>query len=139
MNTRFAGRKLVLSILACFAVLFLCATMAQAQSGGTGAITGTVTDPSGASVPNVTVTATNTGTNQARTAVTGSDGVYKFSLLTPGTYHLKFGAMGFKTGEVGSVTVSVTETKTVNQALEVGAVTQTVTVESTVQTLQTES
>jgi len=139
MNTRFAGRKSAFSILAAFAVLFLCVSLVQAQSGGTGAITGAVTDPSGSSVPNVTVTITSAATNQSRTAVTGSDGVYKFSLLAAGTYRLKFSATGFKTAEVGSVTVSVTETATVNQALQVGAVTQTVTVEGQVQTLQTES
>ena len=57
----------------------------RAQSAGTGALTGNVTDPSGAAVPGVTVTATNVDTNQARTLVTGTDGGYKFSLLPPGT------------------------------------------------------
>jgi hypothetical protein len=139
MNTRFVGRKLAVALFVCFAAILLCASMAQAQSAGTGAISGTVIDPQGRAVPNATVTATNMGTNQARTATTGSDGVYKFSLLTPGTYRLKFSAAGFKVSEVSGVTVDVTETPTVNQALEVGAITQTVTVESTVQTLQTES
>ncbi len=52
---------------------------------------------------------------------------------------MKFAAPGFKTSEIGNVTVTTTETATANQALEVGAVTQTVTVESSVETLQTES
>ncbi len=139
MNTRFAGRKFVVSLLVCLGVVLMCASMAHAQSSGTGAISGTVTDPQGRAVPNATITLTSLGTNQERTATTGSDGVYKFSLLPPGNYRLKFTAAGFKTGEVSSVTVDVTETPTVNEALEVGTVSQTVTVESTVQTLQTES
>ena len=64
---------------------------------------------------------------------------YKFPLLNPGTYRLKIGAAGFKTSEVSGVTVNVTETATQDKVLEVGAVTQTVTVESSVETLQTES
>ncbi|HKV06136.1 MAG TPA: carboxypeptidase-like regulatory domain-containing protein [Candidatus Acidoferrales bacterium] len=139
MRSRTAVRNLLNLLLVCFGALLLCVSLAQAQSGGTGAISGTVTDPSGGSVANVTVTATNLGTNQARTAVTGTDGVYKFSLLTPGNYRVKFSAAGFKTEEIASVAVITTETASANQVLEVGAVTQTVTVESTVQTLQTES
>jgi len=139
MNTRFAGRKLAFSLLAGLAMLLLCVSLAQAQSAGTGAITGTVTDPSGGAVANATVTATNIGTNQSRDDKTGGDGVYKFSLLQPGNYRLKFSAAGFKTADVPSVTVITTETTNANQVLEVGAVTESVTVEATVETLQTES
>ena len=139
MNTRFAGPKLVAALFVCFAVILLGVSMAQAQSAGTGALTGTVTDPQGRAVPNATVTVTNVGTNQERTSTTGSDGVYKFPLLNPGTYRLRIGAAGFKTSEVSGVTVNVTETATQDKVLEVGAVTQTVTVESSVETLQTES
>jgi len=139
MNTRFAGRKWVVSILAGFAMLLLCASLAQAQSAGTGAITGTVTDPSGGAVANATVTATNLGTNQSREDKTGGDGVYKFGLLSPGNYRVKFTAPGFKTAEISSVAVVTTETTTANQVLQVGAVSESVTVEGTVETLQTES
>src|SRR4029077_15625237 len=134
-----ALRPFFLALGFCFAVIFLCMPITYAQSGGTGAITGTVTDPSNSAVANCSVTTTNVGTNQERTETTGPNGVYKFSLLPPGTYKMKFAAAGFKTAEVGTVTVTTTETATVNQSLEVGAVTQTVTVESTVETLQTES
>jgi hypothetical protein len=139
MNLRFAGRKLVISLLVCLGLVLTFAAVARAQSSGTGAITGTVTDPQGRAVPNATVTATSQATNQERTSVTGADGNYKFSLLTPGTYQMKFNAAGFKTTEVSGVIVNTTETATVDKVLDVGTVTQTVTVESTVQTLQTES
>jgi len=139
MNTRFAGRKFVDSLFAGLVALFLCVSLVQAQTAGTGAIAGIVTDPSGKSVPNTTVTATNIGTGQSRTAITGQDGNYKFSLLPPGNYSIKFSAAGFKTSEVPSVTVNATETSTQNQALQVGAVSESVTVEANVETLQTES
>lgn len=139
MKVRFSGRRGVFSGLVCALALLLCVPLAQAQSAGTGALTGTVTDAQGGAVAGATVTATSLATNQARTATTGPAGDYKFSLLQPGNYKVKFAAPGFKTSEVGSVTVTTTETATVNQSLEVGAVTQTVTVESTVETLQTES
>src|ERR1700684_492667 len=133
MNTRFAGRKLVVSLLVCLGLVLTCAAVARAQSAGTGAISGTVTDPQGRAVPNATVTATNLGTNQERTATSGAAGDYKFSLLPPGTYSLKFSAAGFKVSQVSSVVLNVTETPEVDQVLEVGAITQTVTVESSVQ------
>jgi hypothetical protein len=139
MKARFGSRTGVFSVFVCVFTLLVCVSMAWGQSSGNGAISGTVTDPSGGAIAGATVTATSHATNQVRTATTGPAGDYKFSLLPPGTYGLKFTAPGFKTSEVGSVTVNVTETATANQALEVGAVTQTVTVESTVETLQTQS
>jgi Carboxypeptidase regulatory-like domain len=140
MHTRRARQGLVGSLFVCLFVLcLLCVSSAFGQTAGTGAIAGTVTDPSGRSIPNTTVTATNLGTGQTRTATTGSAGDYKFSLLTPGSYQLRFSASGFKTAAVGPVTVNVTETATANQTLEVGAVSESVTVEANIQTLQTES
>jgi len=139
MKTRSAERSFTLWLLAAFAMLLLSVSPAFAQSAGTGAITGTVTDPSGGAVANATVTATNKGTNQSREAKTGADGVYKFTLLNPGDYRLKFAAAGFKAADIETVAVNVTETTSVNQTLQVGAVTESVTVEATVETLQTES
>jgi hypothetical protein len=108
-----------------------------AQSAGTSALTGTVTDPSGAAVPNVTVTATNTATNAVRTSITGSDGAYRFTLLPPGAYKVHFAANGFKAAEVTAVTLNVTETPVLDQKLEVGAQSDQVTVEASAETLQT--
>ncbi len=132
MDSRFAGRKLAFSLLVCIAALFLCVSLAYAQSAGSGAITGTVTDPQGGAIAGATVTITSLDTNQLRTATTGSAGDYKFSLLPPGNYSLRFVAPGFKTSQVASVKVNVTETATANASLEIGAVTQTVNVESSV-------
>src|SRR5512143_95397 len=122
--------KLVLRLLALFTALVIIGAPALlAQSAGTSGLTGTVTDPSGAAVPNVTVTLTSNDTNQVRTAVTGGDGVYRFTLLPPGAYKVRFSANGFKTAEVSAVTLNVTETPVLDRALEVGAQTDQVTVE----------
>ena len=102
----------------------------MAQSAGTGALTGTVIDPSGAVIPNVTVTATNVATGQPRSLITGATGLYKFSLLPPGQYHVKFTATGFKSVEIPSVTVNVTETAVLDRRLEVGVQAETVTVQA---------
>jgi hypothetical protein len=96
-----------------------------------------VSDPGGAVVPNVVVTATNTGNGQERSATSSGDGTYTISLLPPGTYTVKFSAAGFKTAEVGPVTITVTETPVLNRALEIGSQTEQVTVEANAETVQT--
>ncbi len=120
-------------------LLFVLAPSLLAQSAGTGALTGTLTDPSGGSVANATVTLTSNETNQARTTTTGTDGSYKFGLLPPGSYRVGFSAPGFKTSEVPAVTINVTETPVLDRRLEVGAQTEQVTVEANAEVLQTAS
>jgi hypothetical protein len=111
----------------------------MAQTPGTGALTGTVKDPSGAVIPNATVTLTSVDTGQTRTTMTGGDGVYHFSLLPPGNYRVRIESSGFKPVEVPSVTIAVTETEVLDRNLEVGAQAQTVTVEGEVENIQTAS
>ena len=87
-----------LALLALLTMLFaICTPFLMAQSAGTSALAGTVTDPSGAAIPNVTVTITSNETGQTRTTTTGTDGNYKFSLLPPGNYKVSFAVAGFKT------------------------------------------
>ena len=131
-------KKLSTSWLA-VAISIVFATSLLAQSAGTGALTGVVTDPTGAVVPGVSVMIVSLETNQTRTTATGGDGAYKFSLLPPGNYSVRFSASGFKTSEVSSVTVNVTETPVLDRTLEVGAQSEQVTVEATTELLQTAS
>jgi hypothetical protein len=129
-----------LAIVALLTLLFaIGAPSLMAQSAGTSGLSGTITDPSGAAIPGVTVTLISNDTAQTRTAVTGGDGQYKFTLLPPGNYKIRFAAAGFKTSEVGSVTLNVTESPALDRTLEVGAQTEQVTVEASAETLQTSS
>jgi Carboxypeptidase regulatory-like domain len=131
---RYAKYLLVLTAL-CLAL----AVPSFSQTQSTGALTGTVTDPSGAVVVGATVTATNAGTGAERSTTTDSSGSYKLSLLSPGNYLVKFSSQGFKTAETPAVTVSVTETAVLNHRLELGSQTEQVTVEATAVTIQTEN
>ena len=87
----------------------------------------------------MTVTLTSNATGAVRTAITGTDGTYKFSLLPPGDYKVRFGANGFKTAEVASFTLNVTETPSLDRVMEVGAQSEQITVEAAAEVLQTES
>jgi len=131
-------RVLLFSALAA-AFLIAGAQFAMAQNASTGALTGTVTDPSGGVISGATVTATNIGTGQARTVTTESNGSYRFSLLPPGNYSVSLSAPGFQTVTVPSITVNVTETAVLNEALQLGGQTTQVTVEATTQAIQTEN
>ena len=96
----------VCSLFVCFVLLLTCTSLSLAQTAETGALTGTVTDPSGGVIAGATVTITSVDTGQTRMTTSDANGSYKFSLLTPGAYSVKFSAAGFKTAEVPSVTVT---------------------------------
>ncbi|HJZ99323.1 MAG TPA: TonB-dependent receptor, partial [Candidatus Solibacter sp.] len=81
-------------------------------------ITGTITDPSDRAIQNATVTATNLSTGQERTTSTGAAGEYTLSLLPPGSYKATIAAANFRTADITELTVSVTETLTLNRKLE---------------------
>ncbi|MGD0965494.1 MAG: carboxypeptidase-like regulatory domain-containing protein [Candidatus Acidiferrales bacterium] len=133
------GRVFVVGCL----VLVLCSMMLApallSQSASTGALAGALKDSSGAVVPNATVTLTSLDTAQVRTTTTSAEGAYKFGLLPPGNYSLKFEAAGFNATEVPSVTITVTETAVLDQTLQVGAQTQQVEVRAQTEVVQTES
>jgi hypothetical protein len=131
------GKLLGLRLMTAVLFFALSPSTLLAQSAGTGALTGAVTDPTGAVVPNVTVTLTNNDTGLSRTAQTGADGAYRFSLIPPGTYKVRFAATGFKTSEVPSVTVNVTETPVLDRALEVGQQAESIEVQAEAAALQT--
>lgn len=94
----------------------------------TGSFTGTVTDPSGANVEGATVTLTNTGTNEIRTAKTNGLGYYSFPLLPPAVYRFEVTMPGFQSYAIDNIRLNVGQTITENVALKVGQASQTITV-----------
>src|SRR5579862_201231 len=119
----------------CLVAMFGFVPASIAQDAQTGALSGTVSDPSGGVVAGATVTLTSLSTGQARTTTSDSSGLYRFNLLVPGDYKVTFSAKGFQTIEVPSVSVHVTETTVLNQPLQIGSQTISVTVESTAETI----
>src|SRR5258706_8449822 len=95
-----------------------------AQSSTTGGLTGTVSDSTGAAVPGATVTLVNHATNQTQTTTTDANGGYGFSLLPTGTYGVNFSAQGFKTSQLASIAVNVSEVPVLDAQLEAGESTQ---------------
>src|SRR5581483_10475918 len=125
-------------VVSLFVVLSGFSVIALGQ-GGTGELTGRVTDPSGAVVPNVSVTLTNSATGEKRTTVTNSAGTYNFPAVpVVGAYTVRIAAKGFKAAEVANIIVSVGTITTHDVALDVGAETELLTVEAGAQTVQTE-
>ncbi len=128
-----------LAVAALLLFSYAGAPAAYAQSGNTGAISGVVTDPAGAVVPDAQVKVVNVATGESRSAVSGAGGAYSVPLLPPGNYRVEVSKAGFKVLSFPSINVIVTETETLNARLEVGAVNDLVTVESSAEQLQTAS
>ena len=103
-------------------------TPARVHAQATGQINGIVTDSSGGVLPGVTVEATSTATSAVRSAVSGTDGLYTIPLIPPGNYTVKASLQGFRTSQRDNVRVTVTETARVAFQLEVGQLSETITV-----------
>ncbi|HUA99228.1 MAG TPA: TonB-dependent receptor [Terracidiphilus sp.] len=108
------------------------------QAMNAGDIRGQVTDPSGALVPEVTVTVLNLNTGVTKTFTTNNDGLYDTSSIVTGRYQVTFAKSGFESLIRGPITIDVGYT-TVNGQLKVGAASVQVTVTSDVPLLNTES
>src|SRR5262249_30232425 len=80
-----------------------------AQSASTGALIGTIIDPTGAVLQNAQIALRNQGTGETRTAPSGHDGSYRFSLLPPGEYELTVDAVGFAPVVLRGVLIRITE------------------------------
>jgi hypothetical protein len=109
------------------AVAFI-ATVALFAQSNTGSITGVVTDPSGAVVPNATVTATNQGTNEKRTVQTDDEGRYEVPSLSTGVYTVEATNTGFRATAVKDLRLAVGEKARADIALGVSGVEATVEV-----------
>ncbi|MFZ0644706.1 MAG: TonB-dependent receptor, partial [Candidatus Acidiferrales bacterium] len=120
-------------------LLLVISTPAFPQSRNTGEIRGTVTDTSGAVVAGATVTLTNKDTGETKDFTTNKDGIYDTVSTPPGNYSITVTAKGFKKFVRGPFTLNV-DVITEDAALEVGAISETVTVEANgVPLLETET
>src|SRR6185503_13622931 len=126
LRSRFAGSFQIPALLV---VLFLSAHAAFGQANSNAAdIQGTVTDSSGALVANASVTARNPSTNVSRNATSNDEGFYRIVNVPPGDYEITVEAPNFKKAVLSKVTVTVGQAAEVNVKLELGQLTETVTV-----------
>ncbi len=127
-------RLLHLSLLILFLGFFATQVFAQEAT-----IVGTVTDPTGAAVPNVSITITHTETGQARQVTTNSEGQYIAPNLQNGHYGIRVDASGFKRIEQKSVVLAVGDRTRLDFKLEIGSTQEQVTVEAAAVGVQTDS
>ena len=132
----FSPRLSVVMLL--LTVLVGSALQLKAQSVTSGDIVGVVADPSGAVLPNVSVTLKSDARGNTQVQSTNSHGTYRFSLLAPGSYTVSVAAPGFQDAMMSSV-VTIGQATTVNIVLSVGGTTSTVEVTSDAPLLQTEN
>src|SRR5262249_32701750 len=127
LNGESMKKIFVLPAIFCVLVFATSALWAQANRA---TITGTVTDASGAVVPGADVVVTNVDTGVATKAVSNSDGIYVAPNLPPGKYSVEFTREGFQTLKRAQITLESTEVARLDAALQVGAVTSSITVTS---------
>ncbi|MBI3208267.1 MAG: TonB-dependent receptor [Candidatus Solibacter usitatus] len=118
-------------------ILFAFTFAASAQTSGT--ISGTVHDGTGAVVPGATVTATNTGTNQSRTAATDAAGQYVLPLLPLGEYRVRVEKEGFAPFVQQGILLQANSQVQANAALQIRAAAEQVTINSQASLVQTNS
>jgi len=133
-RSRKLSRFAVLSLFVLFLAVFAVPAFAQEAT-----VVGTVTDPSGAAVPNVSITITNTDTGISRTLVTGSQGEYVLPDLGIGHYTVRAQATGFKAVEQKGLVLAVGDRTRVDFKLTLGTATEQVTVEAAAIAVQADS
>lgn len=114
-----------------------CSVMSAQQT--TGSVVGTITDASGAGVSNGSVTLSSAATGFTRTVTANGSGEYSIPEVEPGTYKLTVVAPSYKTYVANNVQVNVATSNSVNAQMQVGGTSETVTVEDTNVTVQTDS
>jgi Carboxypeptidase regulatory-like domain/TonB dependent receptor len=134
-------QKLVVfrALLLLLTVCFLVGVRPLFAQMDTGSVLGTVTDQSGAVIIGAKVTMTNEGTGISMTAVTGPDGVYKFSPVKIGSYKIDVVSQGFQTTTTPGVVVDIGANVVQNFTLRTGSVTETIEVSAAPPLLQSQS
>lgn len=131
-------KKQILSLLTMIVLLLAAVSISTAQ-GTTSRIVGNVQDGSGSAVAGATVIATNEGTGISFTTQTSDSGNFSFELLQVGRYKISVEKSGFKKFVSNKNEVNINQPATLNVALEVGGVSEVVTVDSATEQIQTSS
>jgi hypothetical protein len=122
---------IIRSVFPVLVFIFMMGVLAcPAVFAQTAQVSGSITDASGAAVPNASVKALNQNTGTARTAVSNDDGYYLLPLLQPGTYTISVDHAGFATKVLSGITLEVGQSPTINITMEVGQVSQRIDVAS---------
>src|SRR5207245_11090675 len=128
-------KKLQFCLVAISMLLVALGAFAQVQNGQ---FTGTVTDPSGAAIPNAKVTVTNMGTNLSVTTTTNQSGLYTARELPIGTYKITAEAKGFKTSSNANLTLNAGTVQRVDVRMELGQAREVVEVSGEAAAVNTE-
>jgi hypothetical protein len=125
------NRQAIRQLLACLSMWLLAVGLSAASlyaQGVGGAIQGTVRDPTGAVVPGATITTISTETNLQRTVTSNGAGLFSVPDLPPGRYRVQVSGQGFQTKVMENIELVVGQQLVLNTALQVGEITQQVTV-----------
>jgi hypothetical protein len=137
MKSYWLQRAFALSAMLVLVLVLAGKTFAQAP--GTGAISGTVYDPSHRTIANAEVFAVNEATHVSRFVLTTEEGVFRVPLLLPGSYRVRVKAPGFADSVTPSIAVTVSETSTFNVSMTVAGESSSVYVASDAEIAETES
>jgi hypothetical protein len=120
-----------------FLILLIAFAPVSYGQGTDSSLVGTVTDASGAAIPNATIELRNEATGVRFTTTTGANGDYRFNNVPVGHYDVTATASGFTASSVKNVALELSKTATANMVLQVGAVTTTVDVTEATVTIDT--
>src|SRR5450759_2350936 len=109
-------------------LLFMLPAIASAQGSGT--ISGTIADPSGAGIPSAKITVTEVSTGISRTGFSGTEGYYLLNSLRPTEYRLSASAPGFRDFTQKGITLLADQSIALNVSLQLGVASETVTVDA---------
>src|ERR1700690_682791 len=138
LSYRLCGRRIDMSrFVMILALVLLAASAVFGQAVAIGSVSGEITDQSGSSVPGATVTLTETDRGNVHTILSNSDGHYMAPNLPVGPYRLEVRAKGFKDYVQTGIVLQVAENVTQNVALQVGALTETVSVHAAANMVET--
>ncbi|MBC7930118.1 MAG: carboxypeptidase regulatory-like domain-containing protein, partial [Rubrivivax sp.] len=132
--------KRLYTFLGVATIILVCASISTTRAQNiTATLTGTVSDQSGAVVPNASISVVSVATGQKKSTTTDGEGRFIVAFLKPGEYNVTVEASGFSTSTRRSLILEVAQTATLDFKLEVGAVTNVVEVSADVPLLQAET